>query len=259
MKKPKSNKTKIIIIIIAIFIVLVALAIVLPLCLIKKKDKIVNFFSKDKRTLNYYPEQYGNNFFSIVETSNYFKLIEKNQPFCYRAPCNPTIKKTKEIKDKEEIKNLTFLFDELFNNTNEKEKRIQENELTYEQKEIINTIFKNNEIFIPQLKYEILNDTIDYDSKYSKRGYYIEKMNNDSVIVTIALGLKNTNGYSIRIKDIRIEMLYVSIKVEETSPGVEQIISNITTYPCTKIKFDKEPTELSIKNDNYEFFEEVEI
>ena len=65
---------------------------------------------------------------------------------CVRSPCNPVIKDTKEIKDKDEIKNLTILFDELFNSTETKEKAIKENELTNEQKGIINTIFKKHEI-----------------------------------------------------------------------------------------------------------------
>ena len=256
MDKPKkSNKTKIIIIIVAIIIVLAALAIVLALCL-RKKSK-----DNSKRTLNYYPEQYDMKFYSIVEKSNYFQILEKQKVMCVRSPCNPHTEDTKEIKDQDEIKNLTLLFDELFNRTETKEKTIEENELTIEQKEIINTIFKNHEINITQIRYEILNDTSQYDSKYSKRGYYIEKMNDtDSVILTIAMGMKNSEGYSIRIISCSIYSGHANIKVEETSPESGHIVTQAVTYPCVKIIFDKQPDNIYIINTEiYEVFKEVEI
>ena len=256
MDKPKkSNKTKIIIIVVAIIIVLAALAIVLALCL-RKKSK-----DNSKRTLNYYPEQYDMKFYSIVEKSNFFQILEKQRVWCVKSPCNPIIKDTKEIKDKDEIKNLTILFDELFNSTETKEKAIRDNELTNEQKEIINIIFKKHEINITQISYEILNDTSQYDINYSKRGYYIEKMNDtDSVILTIAMGMKNTGGYSIRINSLFIYSGHADIEVEESSPESGQIVTQAVTYPCVKVKFNKKPDTIYITNSkSYEVFEEVEI
>ena len=257
MEKSKPNKTKIIIIVVAVIIVLAAIAIVLSLSL-RKKSKTKN---TDKRILNYYPEYYNHKFYSIVDKSNYFQILEKYKVICVKSPCNPVTNYTKEIKDKEEIKNLTTLFDQVFNNSI-KEKIIKENELINEQKEIINSIFKKNGIIIERLKYEILNNTSDYDSKYSKRGYYIEKINNtDSVIVTIAMGIQKSEGYSIKIKDVEIEIEtdFAKINVEETSPGDEQIITNATiTYPCTKIKFSKNLHYLYIINEETdEILEEV--
>ena len=169
----------------------------------------------------------------------------------------------KEIKDKQEIENLTTLFNEVFNNTKEKEKRVEENQLTNEQKEIINTVFKNNEIIIIKINYEILNNASSYDDKYSERGYYIEKMNDtDSVILTIALGMKNSGGYSITIKyfSITFDTGHVIVHFEETSPGSEQIVSDTITYPCLQIKFDKEPYSYHIINtEKSEIFKEIEI
>ena len=259
MEKPKSNKTKIIIIVIAVIIVLAALAIVLPLSL-RKKSKL----NTDKRILNYYPEYYNYNFYSIVDKSNYFQILEKHQVICFRSPCNPLTNYKKEIKDKEEIKNLTTLFDQVFNNSIQ-EKKIKENELIDEQKEIINSIFKKNGIIIERIKYEILSNISDYDSKYSKRGYYIEKINNsDSVIVVIAMGIKKSEGYSIKIKNVEIEIEaktnFAKINIEESSPGDEQIVTNATiSYPCTKIKFSKNMHHLYIINEETdEMFNEVE-
>lgn len=117
MKKPKSNKARIIIIIVAIIVGLVALALVLILCLRKKsKDNI-------KRTLNYYLEHNEFLFYSFVEKSNYFQVLEKIMVACFSGPCNPKTNYTKDIKDKEEIKNLTILFDEVFKNTTAKKKK----------------------------------------------------------------------------------------------------------------------------------------
>lgn len=259
MEKPKSNKTKIIIIVIAVIIVIAALAIVLPLSLKKNSKTIKNILNVDKRILNYYPENYISKYYSIVEKSNKFQILEKIIVLCYKSPCNPYTNDTKEIKDKEEIKNLTSFFDQMFNNS-VKEKRIEEKELIDEQKEAINTIFKKNGIIFDSFKYEILNNTSDYDSKYSKRGYYFEEVNN-SVILTIAMGMKKSGGYSIKIKNVKIgiESDYGSISVEEASPGAEQPVTEAITYPCAKIKFSKKIHYLVIINDETnEVFHEVE-
>ena len=133
--------------------------------------------------------------------------------------------------------------------------------LENEQKEIINIIFKKHEINITQISYEILNDTSQYDINYSKRGYYIEKMNDtDSVILTIAMGMKNTGGYSIRINSLFIYSGHADIEVEESSPESGQIVTQAVTYPCVKVKFNKKPDTIYITNSkSYEVFEEVEI
>ena len=105
MEKAKTNKTKIIIIVIAIIIVAATLAIVLPLCLRKDSDSKTNIFNTYKRILDYYPENYRETFYSIVDRSNYFRILEKFVVKCYKEPCNPVTNDTKEIRDKEEIKN----------------------------------------------------------------------------------------------------------------------------------------------------------
>jgi len=106
-----------------------------------------------------------------------------------------------------------------------------------------------------------LNDTNDYDSKYSKRGYYIEANNNsNSMIVIIAMGSKKSEGYSIKIKNIEIsnENSLARIDVEETSPGDEQIVNGNITYPCVKIKFSKKVKNFLIVNrETAETFTEV--
>jgi len=106
-----------------------------------------------------------------------------------------------------------------------------------------------------------LNDTYDYDSKYSKRGYYIEANNNsDSMIVIIAMGSKKSEGYSIKIKNIEItnENSLARIDVEETSPGDEQIVNGNIIYPCVKIKFSKKVKNFLIVNrETAETFTEV--
>lgn len=261
MEKAKTNKTKIIIIVVAIVIVAATLAIVLPLCLRKDSDSKTNIFNIDKRILDYYPENYGTIFYSIVDRTNYFRILEKFEVKCIKAPCNPITNDTKEIRDKEEVKNLTNLFDQLFNNSTEKKKIIRGDELTNEQKETINTIFNKNGIVFEQINYEIFNDTNYYDSKYSKRGYYIETNNNsDSMMVIIAMGSKKSEGYSIKIKNIviSIEQLLARIEVEETSPGDDQIVNGNIIYPCVKIKFSKKLQNLFVINiELAEIFTEV--
>ena len=99
MKTSNSKKTKIIIIIVAVIIVLVALAIVLALCL--KSNAHSN---TDKRVLNYEPGNYSYIFYSIVQKTNYFEILEKYRVECFKAPCNPTIHDMKEIKINRKLK-----------------------------------------------------------------------------------------------------------------------------------------------------------
>ena len=82
------------------------------------------------------------------------------------------------------------------------------------------------------------------------------------MIVTIAMGIKKSEGYSIKIKNVEIwiENDFAKIYVEETSPGDEQNVTDATiTYPCTKIKFSKNLNNLIIINEETnEIFEKVE-
>lgn len=74
--------------------------------------------------------------------------------------------------------------------------------------------------------------------------------------------MKNSGGYSIIIKNIDIinDDELVQIFVEESSPGAEQMVPDVITYPCAKVKFNQKPKNLFIINDEtLEEFKEVNI
>ena len=202
MDKPKSNKTKLIIIILAILVFIIVLSIILVVCIKgKSKDGHYNIFDPDKRILHYYvDERYE--FFSIFEKSNYFRILKKYIVKCFKEPCNPTTESEKDIKDKEEIKNLTSVFDEIFNNTNNKEIKVHKEELTNEQNEIILIILKNNGI-IQKINYKILYNNDMHNSTYSKRGYSLEKYENKSSMVTINMGNKKLKAILYLYKKLK--------------------------------------------------------
>ncbi len=89
----------------------------------------------------------------------------------------------------------------------------------------------------------------------------IASIQREDIILTNAMGRKNSKGYSIKIKNIKfgIESDYANINVEEVSPGEEQIVNGTINYPCAKIKFSKKISYLIIINEEInEIFHEVQ-
>ena len=69
------------------------------------------------------------------------------------------------INDKDEIKNLLVVFDEIFKDSDEQKIIVKSNELTERQNEIILKILDGHNI-IYQLRYEIINNIDYYDKTY---------------------------------------------------------------------------------------------
>ena len=246
MDRSNLNKNKIIIINLVILFAIIIVSIVLVLY--SKTKKI-----KDERTINFY---HFSNIYSFVETNNYFKMLTKQVIYCFKAPCNPYIIDVKDITNKEEIKNLTSIFNEMFKNTNKSQVTVSKKELTEEEIEKLLNIVENN----IQLKYNILNNFDTNNARYSKRGYLLKKFRDDSVIITIAMGAKNSGGYSIEIKNVKIQKKDVYIIVTENSPGQGQTVTMDLTYPYVQIRFNRCPKILIIMNDETkEIFREIKI
>ena len=139
------NKAVKITFIIIILLAIIAFAIVMAVILTKNKNK---------RTLNYYEHL---RIYSIVENKKNFDLFIKYIVFCKRAPYNPSIEKTIKINDKEDYDLLKSLFDEKFKDNNEKEKRIDDENLTEDQIEIFLDILEKYANY-SRLEYEIIKD-----------------------------------------------------------------------------------------------------
>ena len=207
---------------------------------------VISFFSinssKAIRTLKY---QYVSGITTLIEEiENGFQIIRVEASL---SPFEgPLIGEDAVYKD--EIKNLAYVFSEIFQDSEEKSILVNSKDLTERQNEIILNVLKRHKI-VYELKYEILNNVNFYDYNYTNRGYkiYYDK-DIKSYALTIAMGKRPTGGYSIYIKKIKVKGLFVTIDVLEKSPFEGEIVTEAETYPIIKLKFNAVPTKVEIIN-----------
>ena len=202
----------------------------------------ISINSQDFRILNYYHND--GKIYSIEEGEDNFKILTKEVINCFTTPCIPPVLDEKIIEDKEDIRNLKLLFDEIFIDSKVKELNAIEGELADEQLEIILNVLKKNKIIIV-LEYKIINNLGQYNGIFRRRGY-LYKIEGDSVIYTIAMGEKTSGGYSIEVKEVKIKGDSATIYVTEKSPGKEDIVTNALTYPIVQVKFNKFPSSIEV-------------
>ena len=183
--------------------------------------------------------------YSIVKEENKFKILTKLRISCLRAPCNFPVLNIKEIMDEEDCEKLENIFYEIFKDS-DINVRIANDELRFEQLDSIFDIFENNNIYL-EIKYEIMNRNGFNFKQYNERGYYYEKVN-DSLICTIAMGKKPNGGCFIEIQKVKIKGNSVIIYVNEILPKADVAVTAAITYPIAKIKFNKEPEEIEVLN-----------
>ena len=112
-----------------------------------------------------------------------------------------------------------------------------------------------------------LEEGIDYeiDTTYNgqtfvdERGYYIDSLNepNAPYYYIICMGLKNTGGYNIKVKEVNKIDDLTEIIVEETSPSSTDAVSQAITFPKVVVKFPEYQENIKIKNTNDEEFIEL--
>ena len=202
----------------------------------------ISINSQDFRVLNYYHND--GKIYSIEEGEDNFKILTKEVINCFTTPCIPPVLDEKIIEDKEDIRNLKLLFDEIFIDSKVKELNAIEGELADEQLEIILNVLKKNKIIII-LEYKIINNLGQYNGIFRRRGY-LYKIEGDSVIYTIAMGEKTSGGYSIEVKEVKIKGDSATIYVTEKSPGKEDIVTDALTYPIVQVKFNKFPSSIEV-------------
>ena len=202
----------------------------------------ISINSQDFRILNYYHKD--GKIYSIEEGEDNFKILTKEVIFCITTPCIPPVLDEKIIENKEDIRSLKLLFDEIFVDSKVKELNAIEGELADEQLEIILNVLKKNKIIII-LEYKIINNLGQYNGIFRRRGY-LYKIEGDSVIYTIAMGEKTSGGYSIEVKEVKIKGDSATIYVTEKSPGKEDIVTNALTYPIVQVKFNKFPSSIEV-------------
>ena len=205
---------------------------------------IVCLSSEVERILNYYHE---GRIFSVEEHEENVKVVIKQIIHCKEgSPCIPPIIDVVSIKNEEDNHALKELFDELFKDSNKKERSVFDDQLSARQFRIISNIFQRNNI-LNILEYKIINNLNQYNKEYKERGYIFEE-ENDGVTYIISMGQKPSSGYSIDIKKVKIKGEIVTIYVNEKVPGREEMVDDVITYPIVQIKFNHLPSEVTILN-----------
>ena len=205
---------------------------------------VISFFSINsisvKRSLYYtYLNGCSN---TIEEREDSFILI--THTLFINPIASPLISEIKVSKDEE--KNLTYVFIEIFKDSEETSITVNSKDLPENINEIILNIFKKHKI-IYEFTFTILDNVNYYDKNFTERGYQLE-YDKKGVTLTIAMGERPTGGYSIYIKKIKAQDGIVTIYVTEKSPFEGEIVTEATTYPVVKINFNICPKVKEIIN-----------
>ena len=98
------------------------------------------------------------------------------------------------------------------------------------------------------------------NNHYKVRGYYIDTLNQPDApwYYTVAMGKKNTGGYSINIKSLNIdEEGNARIEVKEKKPNKDEAATMAFTYPYVTIEVNKPFKFVFIYNTESEIFKQA--
>ena len=123
---------------------------------------------------------------------------------------------------------------------------------------VIIKVKENKDSEISNMNYVLHNDTSEYMSKYSKRGYYVDlpSESGESYYYTIAMGAKSSGGYSISITDVKINKKNVKVTVKESETS-DMFVTQAFTYPICCLELSEYPNSIIIKNTHGERFYEI--
>ena len=231
------NKKEEIIIFVSITIVII-LAILFNI--LKREDKPI---FEDNYRLIYHES----NLIYDMTITNVIKVDVKEQVQCIKAPCDPVYMKSYEVPYEKKYKDF---FNELFEDNDTNTLDITRNDIGYADYAILSEITSKYKVLKSHFKYKTNNFN---DSNYGTRGYYLEKTNNETRVV-IAMGEKNTGGYSIDLQNVEVVDNDVKITVEETFPGRNDTVTMAFTYPCVEVVFPFEVKNISVINTSNQKF-----
>ena len=83
------------------------------------------------------------------------------------------------------------------------------------------------------------------DQRFPTQGYTVSTVNGKT-IVTIAMGKKNTGGYSIKVDKVDIVNNEATITIEEIKPNPKDMVTQAITYPINKVEFSKKPNKIAV-------------
>jgi hypothetical protein len=96
-----------------------------------------------------------------------------------------------------------------------------------------------------KIAYEVIEnkDTLPSDLKYDEKtkGQELIKSGNEYYAI-IKAGEKSTAGHSIKVTDVKVDGLKVTIKVKEQGPNARDTVAQVITYPCAFVKLTVIPS-----------------
>lgn len=114
-----------------------------------------------------------------------------------------------------------------------------------------------------EVKYEFVGDIPDnliesINNIKNSKGYKVLEEDDDGTIVYIGVGEKPTGGYNIEVEKIDKKNDTINIEVKEISPGQEDMVTQILTYPSVVLKIKDEFENIKVTNSQGESFEKIE-
>ena len=100
-----------------------------------------------------------------------------------------------------------------------------------------------------------------YWCQSKKPGYYEDTLDqpNSPYMFFITCGRRTTGGYGVVITDIAVdENGAMTVTVEFTKPGPDDVVTQEITYPCTVLSLDKYPSDITIKMAKGDVLERLE-
>ncbi|MCK8824056.1 protease complex subunit PrcB family protein [Fuchsiella alkaliacetigena] len=89
------------------------------------------------------------------------------------------------------------------------------------------------------------------------RGFGVIRSTDNESIIYIGVGEKPTGGYGIEVESVKEVDGLTKIKVVETSPAADQLVTQAITYPRVVIKVKDITDDIQVINEQGEVFEDI--
>lgn len=123
-----------------------------------------------------------------------------------------------------------------------------------------NEPYKRIEENASNIKYIIHDNYHQGTFDYSKRGYYVDTLNqpNAPYYYIITMGEQDTGGFSISIIDVKIDNeKNVEVIVKENKPRPDDMVTLALTRPACCLELSESANSIKIKNTEGQEFEEI--
>ena len=223
--------------------VLIVILFIIGVFLLSKKEKVEEI---DNNVYTIHLDN-GYRIYDMESYHNKIMIKKSDVVMCITDPCNPILVEDYSITNKDKYRDK---FKELVGD--KKEITLNATEVDKDTIKLFSEIL-NEDLVFDEEETPTYKDLGSSDNQeYKTRGYYVEEKDN-KVIITLAMGEKNTGGYSINLVKVNMIDDGVQIYFEENKPSEKDVVTEAFTYPITQIELEKMPKYVKAQSlDNYE-------